>query len=101
MLGQKVPSYPDVIKKMKSIGCELGNHSYDHADLSKLDPAGIQSQMSRTNDGIRNITGSGATLMQASLWSDKQHCSRQCRIAYDPVEYRHPGLEDAQCSKYH
>ena len=64
MLGQKVPSYPDVIKKMKSIGCELGNHSYDHADLSKLDPAGIQSQMSRTNDGIRNITGSGATLMR-------------------------------------
>ena len=64
MLGQKVSSYPDAIKKMKQIGCELGNHSFDHADLSTLDSAGIQSEISKTNDGIRNIAGSGATLMR-------------------------------------
>lgn len=64
MLGQKVSSYPEVLKKMKQIGCELGNHSFDHADLTTLDSASIQSEISKTNDGIRNITGTSATLMR-------------------------------------
>lgn len=64
MLGQKVSSYPDAIRKMQEIGCELGNHSYDHPDLSKLDAAGIQSQISQTNEGIRGIAGNGATVLR-------------------------------------
>lgn len=64
MLGQKVSSFPDAVKKMKETGCELGNHSFDHANLSTLDSAGVQAEISKTNDGIRNIIGSGATLMR-------------------------------------
>lgn len=64
MLGQKVSSYPDAIRKMQEIGCELGNHSYNHPDLSKLDAAGIQSQISQTNEGIRGIAGNGATVLR-------------------------------------
>lgn len=64
MLGQKVSSYPDAVKKMKETGCELGNHSFDHTDLSTLDSAGIQDEISKTNEGIRNITGAGATVMR-------------------------------------
>lgn len=64
ILGQKVSSYPDAIRKMQEIGCELGNHSYDHPDLSKLDAAGIQSQISQTNEGIRGIAGNGATVLR-------------------------------------
>ena len=40
MLGEKVSSYPELVKRMKDTGCELGNHSYDHADLTKLDAGG-------------------------------------------------------------
>lgn len=64
MLGNKIPSYPDVVKKMEEIGCELGNHSYDHADLTKLSAAQIASEMSQTNGNLQNIVGSGATVMR-------------------------------------
>lgn len=64
MLGQKVPSYANEVARMKEIGCELGNHSYDHADLSKGDQAKIQSEVGQTNDNIKNITGEGATVMR-------------------------------------
>ncbi|NSJ13834.1 polysaccharide deacetylase family protein [[Clostridium] scindens] len=64
MLGKKVPSYPSVIQRMKEVGCELGNHSYDHADLSKLDASGIQNEVGGTNGNLQNIVGQGATLMR-------------------------------------
>lgn len=64
MLGQKVPSYKDTITKMKAIGCELGNHSYDHANLSKLEAAGVIKEVGDTNSNIKDIVGSGATVMR-------------------------------------
>lgn len=64
MLGKKVPSYADEIKKMKEIGCELGNHSYDHANLGKADAGTIKSQIGDTNANIAAIVGQGATVMR-------------------------------------
>ncbi len=64
MLGQKVSSYPDVVKKMKEIGCELGNHSYSHKNLAKASAAGITDEVGKTNTNIAKITGEGATVMR-------------------------------------
>lgn len=64
MLGQKVSSYPDEIKKMKEIGCELGNHSYDHPNLAKLGADGVKKQIGDTNSKIQAIVGEGASVMR-------------------------------------
>lgn len=64
MLGSKVPANMDVVKRMKGLGCELGNHSYNHPDLSKLDEDGVKDQVGQTNQNIRNIVGQGATVMR-------------------------------------
>lgn len=49
---------------MKKIGCELGSHSYDHANLSKLDDEGIKKQMSDTNENLKKASGSFASVMR-------------------------------------
>lgn len=64
MLGQKVPSYPALVKRMKESGCELGNHSYDHANLTKLDGGSVSAQIQKTNDQIRAAAGASATVMR-------------------------------------
>lgn len=64
MLGQKISSYQAEVRRMKEIGCELGNHSYDHKDLAKLDAAGVKGQVDSTNNKINEATGSGATVMR-------------------------------------
>lgn len=64
MLGQNVGKYEDAVKKMAEIGCELGCHSYDHPDLSKLDSAEIKEQINRTNQLISEISGQSVTLMR-------------------------------------
>lgn len=64
MLGQKVPSYPEEVKKMKEIGCELGNHSYDHADLGKADAAKIREEVGGMNSKVASIIGENPTVMR-------------------------------------
>lgn len=64
MLGQNVSRYPDVVKKMKEIGCELGNHSYSHKNLAKASVAGITDEVGKTNTNIAQIAGEGATVMR-------------------------------------
>lgn len=64
MLGSKVPANADVVKRMKESGCELGNHSYDHPDLSKKNEDGVKNQIVQTNHNIQNAAGQGATVMR-------------------------------------
>lgn len=64
MQGSKVSANAEVVKRMKESGCELGNHSYDHSDLSKKDEAGVKSQVGQTNQNIQNAAGQRATVMR-------------------------------------
>ena len=64
MVGTNVSNYPETVKKMKEIGCELGNHTTHHARLTEFDVAGIQNEIGMTNQAIQAIVGESATLMR-------------------------------------
>lgn len=64
MLGKKVGKYEDVVKKMYALGNELGNHSWDHADLADLDADGVQQEIGDTVDAIENATGHRPSVMR-------------------------------------
>lgn len=64
MVGKNVPSYPEEVKKMKELGCELGNHSYNHANLGKSDAGTIREQIGSTNNNISALVGQTATVMR-------------------------------------
>ena len=64
MVGTNVPKYPETVKKMKEIGCELGNHTTNHPRLIQLDIAGIQNEIQSTNQAIQAIVGEAPTLMR-------------------------------------
>ncbi len=64
MVGTNVPKYPETVKKMKEIGCELGNHTTNHTRLTTLDVVGIQNEINTTNQAIQSVVGELATLMR-------------------------------------
>lgn len=64
MLGQNVSAYQDEVKEMKKIGCELGNHSYSHANLGKAGEDVIKKEVEDTNAKIKKIAGQEATVMR-------------------------------------
>ena len=50
--------------RMKSLGCEIGNHSYDHKYFNKLTDEEVYYQISETNRLIKEITGDDCTLLR-------------------------------------
>ena len=63
-LEKNVKLYPDAVKQMLKDGNELGNHSYDHQQLTKIDGAAVKKEVDDTNRNIKNICGSPATLLR-------------------------------------
>lgn len=64
MQGVNIPGHEAEVSRMLQIGCEVGNHSYDHPQLSSLDAAGIQKQIGDTNDLIKSACGKEATVLR-------------------------------------
>lgn len=73
MLGQNVSSYPDTVKKMQEIGCEIGSHSWDHLDLMSLDENAIAKEFSKTDEALINACGQPASVARAPYGSADQH----------------------------
>lgn len=57
LVGKNAERYPDLVKRMIDEGHEVGNHSYDHPQLTTLSVDGFMSQINGTNDIIYNATG--------------------------------------------
>lgn len=64
MLGINVVKYPDSVKRMLEIGCELGNHSYNHPNLTQLSEEEVQEQVETTNRLISDAAGRPATVLR-------------------------------------
>lgn len=64
MQGVSIPGRESLIARMLEADCELGNHSYNHPELTKISDADIRSQIGTTDDLIKDACGEGATLMR-------------------------------------
>lgn len=64
VLGQSVDSYKSSVKAAYKIGCEIGNHSYSHSNLPSLSQGDIKSQMQKTDQKVKAITGKSTTVMR-------------------------------------
>lgn len=65
VVGSRLTTYSDCLKKEKAIGCEIGNHTYNHTTLTKASKVTIQSEIKKTDDLVKNYTGSRATVLRA------------------------------------
>ena len=65
MLGQLVGTYQDEVRKMAEIGCELGNHSYDHSDQLTLSLDAVYKQFNDTDSALIEACGQASTVARA------------------------------------
>lgn len=62
--GYTAINYPDQIARADYIGCEIGNHTYGHANLTTLDRMGIAGQLDSTDKIIEQATGHRSTVIR-------------------------------------
>ena len=57
VVGSRVPSYKDVLKKAYKQGNEIATHTYNHADLTKLSAKKIKAELDDSAKVISDVIG--------------------------------------------
>ena len=64
MLGQLVGQYPETVKRMVELGCELGNHSWDHQNMLDLSLDGVVKEFGDTDQALIDACGQESTVIR-------------------------------------
>ena len=64
VLGTEANRYKDTLNQIIENGNQVGNHTYNHEDLTKLSDEDVYRQVQGTNDIIYNASGYTATIMR-------------------------------------
>ncbi len=73
LIGKKVEENPELVKRMYEEGHQIGNHSYDHVNLSELSEEAACEQVNKTNAVIQKVTGAVPTYLRPPFGSYKKH----------------------------
>lgn len=57
VVGNRAEIYSECVKRAYSLGCEIGNHTYSHADLCSKSHAVIENELRGCSNVILKITG--------------------------------------------
>ena len=57
VIGQEAEKYPELIQRMKEEGHLIGNHTYHHVELTRVDAQTEQKEIEMTNEVLEQITG--------------------------------------------
>ena len=57
MVGNRMNSYPDTIRRMTALGCEVGNHTWNHTYLTSLSAEGIHGNLNQMDSTLQGIAG--------------------------------------------
>jgi peptidoglycan/xylan/chitin deacetylase (PgdA/CDA1 family) len=55
--GQNATAHPDTVRREREEGHEIGNHTWDHANLRSLTPDAVRREIDRTNQAIHDAAG--------------------------------------------
>lgn len=64
VIGKNVEAYPDILRRIVREGHAVGNHTYSHANLSKLTPAEIEAEIDKCDKAIEKVIGRKPTLVR-------------------------------------
>ena len=57
LCGENAARYPDLVRRIKAEGHEIGNHTYSHPYLYLMGRARIADEIDRTQDVLQRISG--------------------------------------------
>ena len=89
--GENAAQYPDIIKRMDKDGHLIGNHTYTHIQLTSANRDKFRSELVKTNETLKQITGKDITFVRPPYGSwDKSFETElnMCRLLPDSGQLR-------------
>ena len=66
LIGNKVAANPDGAKRIAEAGMEVGNHTWEHPNMTAIPPEDVPAQFSRASDAIEAATGQRPKLVRTA-----------------------------------
>ncbi|BDI33811.1 hypothetical protein CCAX7_58620 [Capsulimonas corticalis] len=64
VVGKQVEKFPTLVQLEVIEGHEVGDHTYDHVNLTELTPDLVEYEMDRCDRAIKNVTGSSVRFIR-------------------------------------
>ena len=76
VVGENIPGNEKLIAQMEEDGHLIGNHTYDHADISKLSDKENCMELQKTSALVKEITGHDTAYVRPPFgnWKDSMDC---------------------------
>lgn len=98
MLGSRVEYYPEIAKQVQEAGHQLGNHSWNHPDLTKLGAERVRDEINNTSAIIEQVTGAQATVFRPPYGAINSAVRTQTNLPVilwdvDTLDWKHRNAE--------
>lgn len=76
VIGEKAEQNPDLIKQMFDEGHIVGNHTFTHVQLTRLNDVEACEEITKTNEILKEITGTYPQFIRPPFgsWNDNLEC---------------------------
>lgn len=76
VVGENIPGREEIIEQMYEDGHLIGNHTWDHSDISKMSVQEACAELQKTSTLVKEVTGSGTAYVRAPFgnWDDALNC---------------------------
>lgn len=100
LIGNRVVHYPAIARRIAEEGHEIGNHSWSHPFLNRLDQSTVIREIDQTTNAIYQVTGRppvtfrppyGAFTRSQRTWLHGVRTLPTILWSVDPQDWRRPG----------
>ncbi len=82
VLGNRVSNNTDILRRMLEEGSEVGNHSYNHKELTKISSQELSEQIKNTQDAVVQTTGIEPKLLRPTFGSYNDNLKAQVEMPF-------------------
>ena len=100
VIGNSVNLYPEIARRIVAEGHEIGNHTYNHPNLTKLSNASVRKELDTTREAIIRATGVKPRTMRPPYGALRTSQREMIHSEYgyptilwdvDPLDWKRPG----------
>lgn len=100
VIGNSVNLYPEITRRIVAEGHEIGNHTWNHPNLTKLSNASVRKELDTTRDAIIRATGVQPRTMRPPYGALRISQREMIHSEYgyptilwdvDPLDWKRPG----------
>ena len=100
VIGNSVNLYPEITRRIVAEGHEIGNHTWNHPNLTKLSNASVRKELDTTRDAIIRATGVQPRTMRPPYGALRTSQREMIHSEYgyptilwdvDPLDWKRPG----------